>query len=96
MVPQLSWSPSHRKKSKGEMLMNLAHKLSLTYVPVQEMERELLWEFTILFPNVPGKTTIVVHNVDMGNIPPIKVHPYRMNQVSKAKRNKIGYMHKME
>ena len=66
------------------LLRSGASRAFILYVPVQETERELLWEFTILFPNVPGKTTIVVHDVDMGNIPPIKVHPYRMNQVRKA------------
>ena len=81
----------------SDVLMNLEQKLS--HLPVQEKEvlKELLWEFTVLFPDVPGKTTIAVHDVDVGNTPPIKQHPYRVNPVKlKLMRNEIDYMLKME
>ena len=56
----------------SEVLINLGHKLS--HLPVQEKEmlKELLWELTVLFPVVPGKTTVAVHDIDVGNTLPIK------------------------
>ena len=57
------------------------------------MLKKLLREFAVLFPDVPGKTTITVHDVDVGDTPPIKQHPYRVNPVKlKFIRNEIDYM----
>jgi len=39
------------------------------------VSRELLREFAILFPDVPGRTTVAVHDVDVGDSPPIKQQP---------------------
>ncbi|KAL1246561.1 hypothetical protein QQF64_034606 [Cirrhinus molitorella] len=40
---------------------------------------ELLDEFPSLFSDVPGKTTICSHDIDVGDASPIKQHPYRAN-----------------
>ena len=77
----------------SEVLMNLDHKLN--HLPVQEKEmlKELLGEFATLFPDVPGKTTVAVHDIDVGNVPPIKQHPYRVNPVKlRLMRNEVEYM----
>ena len=77
----------------SEVLMNLDHKLN--HLPVQEKEmlKELLGEFATLFPDVPGKTTVAVHDIDVGNAPPIKQHPYRVNPVKlRLMRNEVEYM----
>ena len=73
-----------------DVLMNLEQKLS--HLPIQEKEmlKEFLWEFTVLFPDVPGKTTLqsmmlmwVIHCL----------HPYRVNPVKlKLMKSKIDYM----
>jgi len=42
-----------------------------------------------LLSYVPGKTTVVV---DVGDTPPIKQHPYRVNPVKLKIRNEIDYM----
>ena len=77
----------------SEVLMNLDHKLN--HLPVQEKEmlKELLGEFATLFPDVPGKTTVAVHDIDVGNAPPIKQHPYRVNPVKlRLMQNEVEYM----
>jgi len=65
----------------SEVLLNLGQKL--IHLPVQEQKvlRELLKEFAVLFPDVPGRSIVVVHDVDVGDSPPIKQHPYRVNPV---------------
>ena len=78
---------------RNSEVMNLDHKLN--YLPVQEKEmlKELLGEFTTLFPDVPGKTTVADHDIDVDNTPPNKQHPYRVNPVKLMQmRNKADYM----
>jgi len=60
----------------------------------QEKELEkLLKEFAILFSDTPGKTTAIMHDVDVSNASPSKQHPYQMNP-SKLKNlsEEIEYM----
>ena len=83
---------SSPRQKNSEVLMNLDHKLN--HLPVQEKEmlKVLLGEFTTLFSDVPGKTTVAVHDIDVGNIPPIKQHPYRVNPVKlMLMRNEVDY-----
>lgn len=40
---------------------------------------ELLNSFSTLFRYVPGKTSVCVRDIDVGNASPIKQHPYRVN-----------------
>lgn len=35
--------------------------------------------FSILFSDVPGRTSVCTHGIDVGNAKPIKQHPYRLN-----------------
>ena len=77
----------------SEVLLNLEPKL--IHLPVQEQKvlRELLREFAVLFPDIPGKTTVAVHDVEVGDSPPIKQHPYRVNPVKlKLIRQEVDYM----
>ena len=60
----------------SDVLLNLEQKLSHLPVHEKEMLKNLLAEFAVLFPDVPGKTTIAVHDVDVGATPPIKQHAY--------------------
>ena len=75
------------------VLLNLEQKLSHLSVQGKEMLKELLCEFAVLFPGVPGKTSIAIHDVDVGNTPPIKQHPNRVNPMKlKLMRNEVDYM----
>ena len=40
---------------------------------------ELVHKFTLLFPGFPGKTICACHDVDVGDVRPIKQHAYRVN-----------------
>ena len=73
----------------SEVLLNLEQKL--IHLPAQEQKvlRELLREFAILFPDIPGQTTIAVHDVDVGDSPLIKQHPY---MELKLIRQEVDYM----
>ena len=39
----------------------------------------LLHKFTHLFPDIPKRTKVVIHDVDVGDSSPCKQHPYRIN-----------------
>ena len=76
-----------------DVLLNLEQKLRHLPVQKKEMLKELLGEFAVLFLDVPGKTSSAIHDVDVGDTPPIKQHPYRVNPMKlKLMRNEIDYM----
>ncbi|XP_069744238.1 dynein axonemal heavy chain 8-like [Narcine bancroftii] len=41
--------------------------------------KELILKYTSLFPDIPKRTSVIYHNVDVGEASPIKQHPYRIN-----------------
>ncbi len=54
---------------------------------------QLIMDHSDLFPDVPSKTTVVYHDVDIGDATPIKQHPYRVNPLKlEAMRTEIKYM----
>ena len=54
---------------------------------------QLIMNYKDLFPDVPTKTTVVHHDVDIGDASPIKQHPYRANPLKlEAMRTEIKYM----
>ena len=54
---------------------------------------DLINEFSILFPDVPSRTNVISHDVDVGSSPPIKQHPYRVNPIRREAVSKaIAYM----
>ena len=50
---------------------------------LQEDVVKLITKYKSLFPDVPGRTTAVHHDIDVGNSSPIKQHPYRVNPVKR-------------
>ena len=38
----------------------------------------MIKDYTIIFKDVPGRTSVILHDVDVGNATPIKQHPYRV------------------
>ena len=81
------------KLQNSEVLASLDQKLA--HLPDQEQEllKALIKEFSELFPDTPGRTQIMYHDVDVGQAQPIKQHPYRVNAVKlKAIRDEVKYM----
>ena len=50
---------------------------------MQEDVVKLITKYKSLFPDVPGRTTAVHLDIDVGNSSPIKQHPYRVNLVKR-------------
>lgn len=52
-----------------------------------------MYEFPDLFSDVPGKTTVCSHGIDVGDASPIKQHPYRVNPQKRDIMNaEVEYM----
>ena len=60
------------------VLSNLKDKLHHLSASKQD---EIISDFTVLFPDVSGRTECVFHDVDVGDVKPIKQHPYRVNTI---------------
>ena len=60
------------------VLSNLKNKLH--HLLGSELD-EIISDLTVLFPDVPGRTECVFHDVDVGDVMPIKQHPYRVNTI---------------
>ena len=56
-------------------------KLSHLDEPQRRDVEALIEEYQHLFPDVPSRTDQIAHDVDTGNAPPIKQHPYRLNPI---------------
>ena len=65
--------------TNSEVLKNLGDKLSHMEPHQQKQMQELIMKYEELFPDVPRRTQMAVHDVDVGDANPIKQHPYRMN-----------------
>lgn len=47
----------------------------------------------MLFSDVPGRTSMIKHDIDVGNCPPIKQHPYHVNpQNREIMRQEVEYL----
>lgn len=53
----------------------------LAYLPEDQKQSlaQLFNKYPMLFSDVPGRTSMITHDIDVGNSPPIKQHPYRVN-----------------
>ena len=68
-------------------------KLSHLSQSQQQQVSSLILEFVDLFPDTPGRTPCVHHDVDVIDATPIKQHPYRVNPVKlKYLRKEVEYM----
>ena len=79
--------------TNSEILSDLDTKLS--HVPPDKRVSlvELLLKYKSVFPNVPNKTNVLMHDVDVGNAGPVKQHPYRVNPIKLEKlRQEVQYM----
>ena len=70
---------SEAKLQNSNVLQQLDSKLD-HLLPDQKQEiAEIIQQYKDLFPDVPNKTHIACHDVDVGDAAPIKQHPYRLS-----------------
>ncbi|CAB4005229.1 Retrovirus-related Pol poly from transposon, partial [Paramuricea clavata] len=72
------------KLSNSDVLRNMDSKLSHLQPSQRQDVLDLVNEYAQLFPDIPSRTDMISHDVDIGDASPIKQHPYRLNP-SKAK-----------
>ena len=79
--------------NNSAVLANLKNKLShLSANEVSELEH-LIMDNTQLFPDTPTRTSVLCHDVDVGDANPVKQHAYRVNpQKRKAFHQEVKYM----
>ena len=69
------------KLHNSDVLCNMNEKLS----HLDELQRRdieaLIDKYQHLLPDVPSRTDRITHDVDIGNPPPIKQHPYLLNPI---------------
>lgn len=63
------------KPKNLNVLFNLQEKLSHLPAPEQKQMISLITEFTVLFPDVLGRTDCMCHDIDVMGVTPIKQHP---------------------
>ena len=81
------------KLQNSQILNDLGTKLS--HLPsVQRKElAEVITQYREVFPDVPSKTNVIEHDVDVGDSAPIKQHPYRVSPMKKELLDKeVQYM----
>ena len=81
--------------TNSDVLQNLHTKLCHLAPSEQKQLNKLILKNEHLFPDVPSRTHIIFHDVDVGDAKPLKQHPYRVNGVKLeaiAMRKEIKYM----
>ena len=81
------------KLKNSDVLNDLDDKLKhLSYEQRNEL-KDLMFKYKNLFPDVPTKTNLVYHDVDVNGATPVKQHPYRVNPIKlEIMRKEIKYM----
>ena len=81
------------KLQNSQILNDLGTKLShLSLVQRKELA-EVITQYREVFPDVPSKTNLIEHDVDVGDSAPIKQHPYRVSPIRKELLDKeVQYM----
>ena len=79
------------KLTNSEALLNLDTNLSHLTLTQQQDLKEVIHKFEHLFSDVPSKTILMHYDVDVGDSPPIRQHPYRLNPIKEifGKGNRI-------
>ena len=67
--------------SNADVLSSLDQKLAHFPESEQEVLKALIIKFISLFLDVPERTPLTCYDVDAGEAPPIKQHPYRVDPV---------------
>jgi len=83
----------HSKLMNSDILNNLKNKFSHLDSSKQQQLNNLLLDFSCLFSDVPGRTNLMHHDIDIGDNGPVKQHPYRVNPTKgKQMRDEVRYM----
>ncbi|KAL5019359.1 hypothetical protein ScPMuIL_005081, partial [Solemya velum] len=81
------------KLRNSDVLANLDKKLCHLSEKERNELKDLILEYKHLFPDTPGKTDAIYHDVDVGDAPPVKQHPHRVNPLKEEHLKKeIQYM----
>ena len=83
---EASQKPKTEDSIQGELRFNNADVSTnldkkLSHLPLNKRAEvvELIQEFAVLFPDTPGRTTAIQHDIDVGSATSCKQHPYRVN-----------------
>ncbi len=79
--------------NNSEVLANLAYHLSHLCEPEKTDIIKLVSSFPSLFSDVPTRTHVIEHNIDVCMAQPVKQHPYRVNPVKrKLLQKEVDYL----
>ena len=77
----------------SKVLERLDVHLSYLYEPARGDICNLIRCYALLFGDTPTQTTVLQHDVDVGEHSPIKQHAYRVNPVKRAvMQNQVAYL----
>ena len=77
----------------SEILGNIGMKIGHLTDFQREEVSHLVDEYRKIFPDVPSKTNAAYHDVIIGDVSPIKQHPYRLNPIKlESLRSEVQYM----
>ena len=81
------------KLQNSQILNDLDTKLSHLPLVQRKELAEVITQYREVFPDVPSKTNLIEHDVDVGDSAPIKQHPYRLSPMKKELLDKeVQYM----
>ena len=81
------------KLQNSQVLNDLGTKLSHLPLVQRKELAEVITQYREVFPDVPSKTNLIEHDVDVGDSAPIKQHPYRVSPMKKELLDKeVQYM----
>ena len=81
------------KLQNSQILNDLGTKLSHLPLVQRKELAEVITQYREVFPDVPSKTNLIEHDVDVGDSAPIKQHPYRVSPMKKGLLDKeVQYM----
>ena len=81
------------KLQNSQILNDLGTKLSHLPLVQRKELAEVITQYREVFPDVPSKTNLIEHDVDVGDSAPIKQHPYRVSPKKKELLDKeVQYM----
>ena len=84
-VCHINMLKAYHEKPKPELV-------TLPLVQRKELA-EVITQYREVFPDVPSKTNLIEHDVDVGDSAPIKQHPYRVSPMKKELLDKeVQYM----
>ena len=81
------------KLQNSQILNDSGTKLSHLPLVQRKELAEVITQYREVFPDVPSKTNLIEHDVDVGDSAPIKQHPYRVSPMKKELLDKeVQYM----